>query len=160
MDDIDKLLIERACTRLVLQFGQAVDDSDHDGAADCFTQDGSFARPIDPDNPYRGRETIRALFRDRPPRLGRHLLTNIFIHVDSDTAAHGRSYITYLSTADVDQPRPALAEPGIFVGWYEDRFVLTGEGWRIAERSAGMALRSGGEIPTVAPRSEPAKQEA
>jgi hypothetical protein len=160
MTDNYRLLIERACTRLVLQFAQANDDWDHDGIADCFTEDGSFARPIDPDNPYRGRETIRAMFRDRPKRLGRHLMTNIFIHVDSPGTAHGRSYITYLSTGDVDQPRPALAEPGIFVGWFDDEFALTADGWRIAARKGGMALRSGGEIPTVGPRPEPATQEA
>ena len=152
MDDTQKMLIERACERLVLQFAQANDDWDHDGIADCFTEDGSFARPIDPDNPYRGRETIRAMFRDRPKRLGRHLMTNIFIHVDGPDRAHGRSYITYLSTSEVDQPRPALAEPGINVGWFDDEFVKTGEGWRIAVRKGGMALRTGGDIPVVPPR--------
>jgi hypothetical protein len=159
MDDIQRMLIERECERLVLKFAQANDDWDHDGIADCFTEDCAFARPIDPTNPYRGRETLRAMFRDRPPRLGRHLMTNVFIHVDSGTEAHGRCYVTYLSTPDVDQPRPALAEPGIFVGWFDDRFVRTSEGWRIKERIGGMALRSGGEIPQVAPRPEPAMQE-
>ncbi len=160
MTDTDQMLIERACERLVLEFARAVDDWDHDGVADCFTEDGIFARPIDPDNPYRGRETIRALFRDRAPRLGRHLMSNVYIHVDSETRAHGRSYITYLSTADVDQPRPALAEPGIFVGFYEDRFERTAEGWRIAERMGGMALRSGGDIPSAAIAPKHATQEA
>jgi hypothetical protein len=159
MDNIQRMLIERECERLVLQFAQANDDWDHDGIADCFTEDCSFARPIDPDNPYRGRETLRAMFRDRPQRLGRHLMTNILIHVDSEEAAHGRCYVTYLSTPDVDQPRPALAEPGIFVGWFDDKFVRTAEGWRIAERKGGMALRSGGESPTIAPRPELATQE-
>jgi ketosteroid isomerase-like protein len=158
MDDIERMLIERACQRLVLQFAQANDDWDHDGIAECFVEDASFARPIDPDNPYRGKETIRAMFRDRPQRLGRHLMTNILIHVDGPDAAHGRSYVTYLSTPDVDQPRPALAEPGIFVGWFDDKFVRTPHGWRISERKGGMALRSGGEIPTAGPRPDAAKE--
>jgi len=158
MDDLTRLIIEGECRRLVLAFAEANDDWDHDGVADCFVEDCSFARPIDPDNPYYGRETIRAMFRDRPKRLGRHLMTNILIHVDSETEAHGRSYVTYLSTPDVDQPRPALAEPGIFVGWFDDSFVRTEEGWRIKSRKGGMALRSGGEIPTVGPRPDAARE--
>jgi SnoaL-like protein len=159
MDDIEKLLIERACTRLVLQFAQANDDWDHDGLADCFTADGTFARPTDPTNPYRGRETIRTAFRDRPKRLARHLMTNIFIHVDSETRAHGRSYITYLSASDIDQPRPAVADPGISVGWFDDIFIRTDEGWRIASRDGEIVLRSGEELPAAAQQSETALQE-
>ncbi len=89
-----------------------------------------------------GRDAILAMFRDRQPRLSRHIITNTLIEVTSATEARGRCYITLFSTTDVDAPRPVLAEPSIFVGQYDDRYVFEDGRWLYAERRGSAALKT------------------
>lgn len=139
-DAAGRMAAEWACERLVRQFAMLNDERDHDGIAALFTEDGSFARPFDPDNPILGRASIMAMFRDRPPRLSRHVMSNSVIEVISPTEARGRSYLMFMSSLDVEAPRPVKAEPGIHVGQYDDVFVLTAEGWRFKSRRGTLSL--------------------
>ena len=140
--------IERACARLVLQFAKFNDDLDHQALADLFVEDCVFARPLDPAHPYYGKDKVHAIFRDRKPRLTRHVMTNILIDVLSPTEAKGNSYVTMLSAPDPDATWPREGE-GIFVGAFDDVFVKTDFGWKFKSRTGNVALHQGGHVPVL-----------
>jgi len=152
MDDAQRLAIEAACQRLVLEFAKYNDDWDHESLAALFAEDCEFARPLDPDHPYFGRDKVHAIFRDRKPRLTRHVMTNILITAVSADEARGNSYVTMLSSPHVDAwPREA---EGIFVGAFDDVFVRTAEGWKFKSRRGTVALHQGGQVPVIPPASD------
>ena len=148
MDDIERLVIEQACRRLVLDFARYNDDLDHARLADLFVDDCIFARPLDPQYPYHGRAAVHAIFRDRAPRLTRHVMTNIRIQVDSHDRAHGNSYVTMISSPNADRSAPREGE-GIFFGAFDDVFVRTTAGWKFKERHGSVALYQGGPLPIL-----------
>lgn len=146
MDDPWRLSIERECQRLVLQFAKFNDDWDHEALANLFTEDCTFARPLDPEHPYHGRAAVHAIFRDRKPRLTRHVMTNILIDVISADEAHGNSYVTMISSPETQGPVPG---EGIFFGSFDDVFVRTATGWKFKSRTGNVALYQGGHIPVL-----------
>ncbi len=150
MDDIQRLLIEQACRRLVLEFAKYNDDWDHQRLADLFVEDCEFARPLDPDLPYYGRDKVHAIFRDRKNRLTRHVMTNILITVVSADEARGNSYVTMLSSPNAEAKWPQEGE-GIFVGAFDDVFVRTEAGWKFKSRYGNVALYQGGHVPVIPP---------
>ena len=86
-----------------------------------------MVRPTAPDAPTVGREAILAAFKARPPRVTRHVCSNVVIDVESEDAARGVSAMLLFTGA---------AEP--LVGSFHDRFVLTADGWRFAERRGSL----------------------
>jgi hypothetical protein len=136
----DRMLIEWECDRLVRRFAMLNDDRDHDGLAALFVEDARFSRPLAPESWTTGREAIRALFRDRPPRLARHIMTNTLVDVVSATEAKGRTYMTFVSTTDLSKT-PPVAEPVLMYGQFDDLFVLEEGEWRFKERRGSVALR-------------------
>lgn len=136
----NELQTSYACEKLVKQFAQFNDLDQLEKLADLFVEDGSFARPLDPENPIVGRDEILAMMQARPPRLSRHFMTNIVIDILSADEAEGLSYVTFLSTTDVDAPRPTACEPKMFMGEYRDRFVRTEKGWKFKSRRGNMTL--------------------
>ncbi|HWW64148.1 MAG TPA: nuclear transport factor 2 family protein [Sphingomonadaceae bacterium] len=149
MDDLKRLAIEQACRRLVLEFAKFNDDWDHERLAALFVEDCEFARPLDPEYPYFGRDKVHAIFRDRKARLTRHVMTNILIDVVSEDEARGNSYVTMLSSPHTEDP-PYEGE-GIFVGAFDDVFVRTPDGWKFKSRRGNVALYQGGEVPHIPP---------
>jgi hypothetical protein len=140
--------IERACTRLILEFAKHNDDWDHEALADLFVADCLFARPLDPAHPYHGRDKVQAIFRDRTRRLTRHIMTNILITPLSPDEAKGTSYVTMMSAPDPDKAWPREGE-GIFIGTFDDHFVNTPAGWKFKSRTGNVALYQGGQVPLV-----------
>ena len=148
MDDIQRLVIEQACHRLVLEFAKFNDDLDHERLAGLFVEDCLFARPLDPQYPYHGRDAVHAIFRDRAARLTRHVMTNILITVESADRARGNSYVTMISSPNADPSEPREGE-GIFFGSFDDVFVRTDAGWKFKERRGNVALYQGGHVPKL-----------
>jgi hypothetical protein len=146
MDDLQRLMIERACQRLVLDFARFNDGWDHEALAALFAEDCEFARPLDPDHPYYGRAAVHAIFRDRKPRLTRHVMTNIVIDVISPDEARGNSYVTMISSPETEGAQPG---EGIFFGGFDDVFVRTADGWKFKSRIGHVALYQGGHIPVL-----------
>jgi hypothetical protein len=146
MTPTDRFEIEAACTRLVYAFARTNDYWDHEALADLFVEDCIFARPLDPDHPYHGKAAVHAIFRDRKPRLTRHVMTNIIIDVLSDTQAKGSCYVTMVSSAE---PKGPQAGEGIFFGGFDDEFVNTADGWKFKSRIGHVALYQGGHIPVL-----------
>lgn len=155
MDDLARLLIERECGKLPLLFAKYADNGDHAALADLFTQDCVFARPFQPDHPFHGRDRVQAIFRDRPPILVRHVVTNVLVEVISETEARGTNYLAMLSShASTVPPQEA---GGLYVGGFEDEYVKTADGWKFKSRLGQVALHQGGAMPNIPPPSDEAR---
>ena len=122
--------IECECARLVNLYANLNDAADWQALVNLYTADGAMARPSAPDVLIRGRTAILAAFQARAPRATRHFCANIVVDVDSPTAAHAQSAMLLYSGTDAP-----------LVGSFHDRFVLTGEGWRFAERRGLLHFR-------------------
>jgi len=122
--------IEWECARLISLYAQLNDAARWDDLAALYAHDGSMTRPTAPDAPAVGREAILTAFKGRPPRVTRHICSNIVIDVESATAARGSSAMLLFTSAD--------GAP--LIGGFEDRFVSTEQGWRFAERRGTLSF--------------------
>ena len=130
MDDMDSAMtpdqrraIEWDCARLIALYAKLTDEGRWSEVAALYAEDGAMTRPTAPDTPVVGRAAILAAFEARPPRVTRHVCSNIVIDVVSATEASGSSAMLLFTGG-----------PAPLVGGFDDRFVLTPEGWRFAER--------------------------
>jgi hypothetical protein len=146
---VERIEIERACERLVLVYSRALDLGDLDAAADCFAENGSFARPMAPDQVITGREAIRASLHTRPKTLlTRHLSTNIVIDVHDRESASGLSYLTMISTTPPEDAKPPFVSAGpLWFGEMRERFVLEAGQWKFLERRGVIAMKFAGAPP-------------
>jgi hypothetical protein len=88
-----------------------------------------MSRPTAPDVFIQGRSAILDAFLARPPRKTRHVCSNVVIEVDSAEAARGTSAMVLFT----DGVPP-------IIGSFHDRFVLTPDGWRFAERRGSLTF--------------------
>jgi len=136
--------IEHACERLVLASIRHFDERNWSAFASLFTPDGVFTRANEPLKPLRGHADITSGLAGRPAsRLTRHICSNIEIEAVDATHARGRCYLL-LFAASESGTAPIegwAAELPVRVGEYEDEFVLTAAGWRIARRSGRLTMR-------------------
>jgi hypothetical protein len=133
MDALAKLLAERACERLILDYAACNDASDWDGVAALYVADGRMSRPTAPDDFIEGRDAILAAFKARPPRATRHVCANIRVTIESESRATATSQIMLFTGAD----QPPL------VGSYADILSNDGSGWRFAERRGSLDFPKG-----------------
>lgn len=155
MKDKKRLRIEAEVAKLPLLFAKYADNGDHAALADLFTQDCEFARPFQPEHPFHGRDRVQAIFRDRPPILVRHIVTNVLVEVISETEAKGTNYLTMLSShASTTPPQEAGA---IYVGGFEDHYVKSEGKWRFMSRHGRVVLHQGGAMPVIPPPSDEAR---
>lgn len=155
MDAATRLLIESECGKLPLLFAKHADHGDHAALAQLFAAKGTYDRPFSPGYPFHGRDAIQAIFRDRPPILVRHLVTNVLVEVTGETTARGSNYVVMMSNHDqIDMPSTSN---GIFVGGFDDEYVLEDGRWRFASRKGHLALHEGGKIPAFPPPSDEAR---
>jgi hypothetical protein len=133
--------IQFDCEQLIRRYVHLNDAGDWDALATLFAVDASFARPHDPTNRIQGRASLLAFFKGRPARLGRHFVANTVVTVESETAARAESYvILYLASQPAEPGKLPKADPTQAIGAFSDRFVLTDEGWRFAERIGSLAM--------------------
>jgi hypothetical protein len=124
MTDLEIMAIERACERLVLDFAGFSDRQAYESLASLFIEHGTLTRPSG--DVLIGHEAIVRSYQSRPRQhVTRHICTNIRITVESNDRARGFTYAIVYS-AD-SNPR---------IGEFEDDFLRTPEGWRIAARNA------------------------
>jgi hypothetical protein len=124
----ERRAIEWECTRLINQHANLNDQARWEEAVSLYARDGLMTRPTAPDVEIVGREALLAAFLARPPRTSQHVVANIVVEVESETAARALSAILLFTGKD----GPPL------IGTYRDRFVLTGEGWRFSERRGAL----------------------
>lgn len=145
MDDIQRMLIERECERLINQYCLFVDFGEASRIAELFTEDGWWENES---IRMEGREGIRRNFSHRQGvtrRTSRHLCTNVLIDVVDEDHATGVCYlINYRHdsrSGEAEYPAPSDAPK--FVGEYRDTFVRTSEGWRFATRHCDITFLRG-----------------
>lgn len=142
---LDRLLAERACERVVLDFVHRLDLGEPASVAALFTEDGVWAWPAG-DRSVKGRKALREYFGSRPAdRLSRRVMANILVTVTSADTAQATSYFT---TYRVDGYEGGVVPPGppVQVGHYQDAFHRTPEGtWLLTART--LHLPFGGPTP-------------
>lgn len=136
--------IEHACRGLVVDSVHMVDTQNYEGLAALFNEDATFTRPTG--EQVKGRDGILKAYQARPKgRVTRHLCGNIRIKVDSSERAHGTAYIV-LYTANAEEVPDGhfgiKADPRQLIGEFDDEFVRTSAGWRLAARRAKFVLHT------------------
>jgi hypothetical protein len=134
MDDLERLLIERECERLVTAYCHFVDHGEAARIADLFTEDGTWSGG---GNLMKGREELAKQFGARQAntaRTSRHVCQNFLCNVIDEDHAEGVVYLT-LYRHDGEPGRGVSPLMGAeLVGEYRDRFRRTPQGWRIESR--------------------------
>ena len=129
LSDDARRAIEWECSRLINLYANLNDAARWPEVADLYAEDGLMTRPSAPAVEIVGRAAILAAFTARPPRATRHMCSNIVIDVERADAARGSSAMLLFTGG-----------PAPLVGGFEDRFVLTGDGWRFAERRGTLSF--------------------
>ena len=142
MDDLERLLAERACERLIVEYCRLVDFGEAARIADLFTEDGVWSGV---DLVLDGREEIRAWFVKRQGlerRVSRHICTNIGVDVLSPDEARSVCYLVNYrhDRREGDDTLPVPAEVPKFVGECRDAFRRTDGGWRFTRRHVDVAF--------------------
>lgn len=128
LDRMERLLAERACERLIVEFVRRLDLGDPSSVADLFTPDGVWQWPHG-DRRVEGRDALRRYFGSRPKdRLSRRMSTNILVTVDSASEATATSYF---ATYRIDGYTGGMVPPVLpaNVGHYEDTFRKVDGTW-------------------------------
>jgi hypothetical protein len=141
MNATERMTIEWACERLCREYNIYSDQGDFDKLASLFTEDALFSRPTVPDVQIKTRAEILAAFKKRPPITVQHQINNVLVDVQSPREATGICVLAFLMAPGTDQPLPRVGGP-LHFGEFRDRFVLTQDGWKFAERRGRMVLKS------------------
>jgi uncharacterized protein (TIGR02246 family) len=140
---LERVLAERACERLVVEYARRLDFGQADRVAELFTDDAVWEMPGR--IRFEGRDELAAGIPSRlsgTARTTRHVCTNIAIDVLGRDEAVG---FCYLVNYRYDWPDGAAVAPAPsaepkYIGEYTDRFVRTADGWRIAHRRSVLAF--------------------
>ncbi|MBK6014429.1 nuclear transport factor 2 family protein [Streptomyces sp. MBT53] len=144
LDPLQRLLSERACERVILDFVRRLDLGEPSTVAGLFTEDGRWEWP-EGDRAVEGREALRKYFGARPAgRLSRRLMSNVLVTLTSPDTAISTAYFT---TYRVDGHHGGMvtAAPPVQVGHYEDTFRQVDGSWLIGTRT--LFLPFGGPTP-------------
>lgn len=134
LDPMERLLAERDCERLLVEFLRRLDLGDPSTVADLFTPDGVWEWPYD-SRRIEGRDALRTYFGSRPAdRLSRRMTTNILVTVHTPEQASATSYF---ATYRVDGHTDGMLPPRLptNVGHYEDTFRRTDTTWLLTSRT-------------------------
>ncbi|WP_093907924.1 nuclear transport factor 2 family protein [Streptomyces sp. cf386] len=140
MDPLDRLLAERACERIIIDFVHRLDLGEPASVAELFTEDGSWAWP-EGERLVKGRDALRQYFGSRPAdRLSRRLMSNVLVTATSPDTATATSYFTTYRV-DGHEGGPVPPGPPVQVGSYEDAFHKSPDGtWLLSARVLHLAF--------------------
>lgn len=130
MSPDEQTLIRMACTDLVARFHHHIDRFEDEKAAALFSGDGVWEHKT---GDLRGPAEVLRYLAGKRRLLTMHVISNIAIDVIDASRATGRAYYTYYSGSS---PAPAPAGPPDALGYYEDEFTLTADGWRFHRRKS------------------------
>lgn len=138
MNEIDKLLIERECLKLMVDYNIYLDTPDIEKFLTLWTDDCVFRSVVPaPGFEMNGHKGIRVLV-DRliiqSDRIRRHLLSNAKITVHGPDAAEGFCIGLAIQGLRGDGSLPAQLVGISLVGEYRDQYRRTSDGWKIARR--------------------------
>ena len=140
MDDMQRLLIERACARLVTEYCHFIDHGEAAKIAGQFTNDGVW---VSARSTRSGREDIAKGFQSRQgntARISRHVCTNLLVNVIDENNATGVVYLTLYRHDGEASRRTSPSDVPDVVGEYRDTFVRTVEGWRFKRREVHVSF--------------------
>jgi ketosteroid isomerase-like protein len=140
MNDEKIRTIQEACEALSIAYARAIDFRDYDEFITLFTEDAV----LDTGKPREGKAAIAESLSRRPDQLrSRHVISNVFIDVLSETQARGISYLTLYRHMGEESLKgePIDFDGPTAVGHYEDRFEKTAEGWKFKRRKLHFAFR-------------------
>lgn len=148
MNDLERLLAERACERLMVDYARAVDSGRASAIADLFTVDGVWTG--DDGRAFDGQDAIRAAFvrrQARTARVSRHVITNVSVDIADDATANGHALlINYRhDRSEGTGDGPIAARQPKFVGDYHLTFAAPGGTWRIRSLRFELAFLRGHE---------------
>lgn len=131
MDSAQRMLIERACERLVIDYCHLTDRHRTQEMARLFAHQAEF---VGSRRSTTGREAIidGFLVLHGGKRVVQHVVTGIAVDVVDETHACGSSYFAKYEAFDVEPPAPA--EAPLYLGRYLDEFVLEDDQWRFSRR--------------------------
>lgn len=136
MQQTNEAFIRQACTDLIVRYAYLNDERRYDELVALFTEDAVLYRPSAPRQGIAGRPAILAAFGKRPlETMTFHVTSDVLVEVQDTQHAQARSRILLLSATRPQEPGALPGEarapvPGVF----HDRFRLTAEGWKFAER--------------------------
>jgi ketosteroid isomerase-like protein len=142
--DAERGSAEQACWRLVLESVRCNDARDWEGLVALYADDGVVERPSG--ERVVGHDAILASYSaGAPDRRTRHVCSNWTFALDDPTHARGRTSVVVYAWDVSTERDPRLGyrlDDRVLIGDFEDRFVLTDDGWRIAERRATTVAHS------------------
>jgi len=141
MDETNSWAAKAAIAELITRYAALNDAGDWDGVAALYTDEGRMSRPAAPDDFIAGRAAILAAFRSRPLRAARHIVANVLVTLDGETAARATSQILLFTGVSADEGLPVQSTTPPLVGSYRDRLMRTELGWRFAERRGSLDFR-------------------
>lgn len=146
MDAIDELVHRQAITDVMHAYCRCADQNHNDEQAELFAEDGiaDWGR-----GELRGRAEISAYLAEALSRYAAtsHHVSNIEIDLTDDRTATATSYVIAWHR-HVD---PGADDFTLF-GRYDDEWVRTDDGWKIARRGLRAAGAMGREFPGNLPR--------
>lgn len=144
MIDLERMDIERACTRLIHYYAQALDAGDYELAAGCYTADGTRAIGT---RVAKGREQILAAMRGMGTgRVSVHVISNILIEVQNAKRALGTSVLLlWRKPGERLGPAAMLGTAPSLIARNHDEFVLAQDGWKFQSRRSEPVFRSRAE---------------
>lgn len=131
VSEVKQAEIERACTRLMLDYSHFADTGRFDDWANLFAEDAEF---VAGGRTIAGRKDIRAMVAPVPDRVGMHVITNARVEVVSEDEAKGSVYFLFYAAAATNGVAVVKEIEPQIIGVYEDVYRKTAEGWRIARR--------------------------
>ncbi|AMG72851.1 nuclear transport factor 2 family protein [Sphingopyxis granuli] len=138
MNELDKMLIERECHRLMVDYNIYNDTLDIEAFLTLWTEDCVFSRVVpEPVFEVSGHDGLRAAMDQiivHSDRLRRHLLVNPRIIVHGPDRAEGFCIGLAIYGPAGDRSLPVAMGGVELVGEYRDQYRRTPEGWKIARR--------------------------
>ncbi len=135
MNDLERLLAERACERLIYEYARRIDSGEGAAIAELFTADAIWEGDIR----LEGSGEIGAWFARRAAltrRTSRHVCANVVVDVLGPDEAVARCLLVNYrhDRREDDAEAPAPARLPKYMGDIHDRFRRTPDGWRFDER--------------------------
>jgi hypothetical protein len=139
MDDLNRLLAERACERLTCSYANLLDAYDYDNFLGLWSEDAVLNML---GREHKGRAAIRGWLGSREPDLVcRHLVTNMVTDVIDDGHAKGFCYtISYRVRGWRGREPGPLEDPTFIVQYHSEFRKDPARGWLFSRRDVGAAL--------------------
>jgi hypothetical protein len=141
MDDLQRLIIERACERLVHSYAIRIDAYDYDGFMELWAVSGVWNML---GKVMAGLPAIRAGLEAREDHLiCRHFVTNTVVDAIDENRAKGFCYTLAFRARHARGKAPAQMETPQFIIEYRDEFVRDpARGWLFARRDISASFES------------------